>query len=211
MTAPPRPPVQEWEGPSRPASPARPKGSIGAKLLFWGGISLMFVAALALVGDWAARNFEMSRLLAVIEKSEDQMRVAQETVLAVDLPPEATEEQIGEASQQLRAAAAAGRDGVARAGEEVGAVTFLPWHSEMLSAQAAYRAHNQAWVEYLSDGASDPQTMFDSDDNIEPTWRRAEFEVREAVPLLPWPGMSARVDRIFTDEEPAGSGPSVSV
>lgn len=211
MTALPGPPVQEWEGPSRPASTAKPTASIGAKLLFWGGISLMVVAALALVGDWAARNFEMTRLLAAIEKSEDQMRVAQEAILAVDLPPDATEEQIEESSQQLREVAAAGRDGVARAGRDVGAVAFLPWHSELLAAQGAYRAHNQAWVDYLSDGAADPQSMFDSDDNIEPTWRRAEFEVREAVPLLPWPGMSARVDRIFTDEEPVQSGPSVSV
>jgi hypothetical protein len=203
-------PPTAWQ--SDPAQPApKPPAPLGAKLLFWGGVGLMVLASLAMVGDWAARNYEMTRLLAAIEASEAQMSAAQDEINSVEFSPSPSAEELARARDELSAAAAAGRDGVRAAGEQVGLVSFLPWHGDMVSAQGAYLAHNGAWVDYLSAGADDPQTMFDGEDAIEPTWRHAEFQVREAVPPLPWPGISGRVDRIFTDQEPEGQDPGSTV
>ncbi len=194
-----------------PASGAAPASSRGTRLLFWGGLVLMLLAATALIVDWASRNYEMSQLLTAIEASEAQMAQAQDGIIEVELPPDPSPEQIEKAGAELRSISAAGSDAVAEAGLDVGAVAFLPWHADMVSAQSAYRAHNQAWVDYLAKGAKDPQDLFGSNNAIEPTWRRAEFQVREAVPPLAWPDISQRVDEIFTDDANSDPGGSVDV
>jgi hypothetical protein len=171
----------------------------------------MICASAALVGDWAARNYETTRLLAAIEVSEGQMAKAQDAILAVDIPDDPAPDVAQDIDEQLRETAAAGRRGVAEAGVVAGRISFLPWHADLVSAQAAYLAHNRAWEDYLAAGAEDPQSLFAGGNQIDPTWRRAEFEVREAVPPLPWPGLSDRVEAIFTDEEePRGPSRDVS-
>lgn len=176
---------------------------IWVKMLFWFSVGLIFLAALMAVADWAARNIEMTRLLTAIEASENQMKIAQEGI-ATEIPDDPDESDL-KRNQDLKATAAAGRDEVAQAGAEVASLSFLPWHDEMITAQGAYLAHNQAWVEYLADGAEDPVTMFDGQDNIEPTWIRAESEVRQAVPVFAWPQMSSRINLIFSDSEAGGA------
>ncbi len=185
---------------TRPQSRPTP---IWVKMLFWFSVGLIFLAALVAVADWAARNIEMTRLLTAIEASENQMKIAQEGI-ATEIPDDSDESDL-KRNQDLKATAAAGRDEVAQAGAEVASVSFLPWHDEMIAAQGAYLAHNQAWVEYLADGAEDPATMFDGQDNIEPTWIRAESEIRQAVPVFAWPQMSSRINVIFSDSEAGGA------
>ncbi len=177
--------------------------SLGVKLFFWFSVGLIFIASAAAVADWAARNIEMTRLLTAIEASENQMKIAQDEI-ASEIPDDPDESDL-KRNQDLKATAAAGRDEVATAGAEVASLTFLPWHDELITAQGTYLAHNQAWVDYLADGAADPATMFDDQDNIEPTWIRAETEVRQAVPVFAWPTMSARVNTIFSDTETGGA------
>lgn len=174
-----------------------------AQLLFWISVGLIVLASLALMGDWVARNVEMVRMLNAIEASEQQMKVAQDAILS-QVPDDPRDANL-EDDKDLKAAAAAGRDEVAAAGEAAGKLAFLPWHSELIAAQGAYLAHNQAWVDYLAAGSADPRTMFDDQDDIEPTWREAEVRVESAIPLLPWPRITYRVDEIFTDESSGGN------
>ena len=94
------------------------------------------------------------------------------------------------------------RDRVHSAANGVAAVTFLPWHSELINAQGAYLAHNQAWVDYLDRGTSEPLTLFGDDNRIEPTWVSAEKYVRAGVPFPALPPITWRVDEIFRDEQP---------
>lgn len=179
------------------------RSPLWAQLLFWASVGLIALASLALMGDWAARNIEMIRMLNAIEASEQQMKVAQGAILS-QVPDNPRDAEL-EDDKALKAAAAAGRDEVAAAGEQAKKLSFLPWHGELIAAQGAYLAHNQAWVDYLAAGAADPSTMFDGQDDIEPTWREAEVRVEAAVPILPWPRINYRVNEIFTDESAGGT------
>jgi len=202
---PPSPQSGQYPGGGETAQPAvSASGSpLWAKLVFWLSVALIALASLALMADWTARNVEMVRMLNAIEASENQMKVAQDAILS-QVPDDPRDADLAD-DKQLKAAAAAGRDEVAAAGEAARGLSFFPWHSELIAAQGAYLAHNQAWVDYLAAGAADPRTMFDDQDDIEPTWREAEVLVEAAVPLLPWPRINYRVNEIFTDETPGGS------
>ncbi len=182
------------------AAPAKPK--LWPKVLFWGGITLMVIGVVGGLGDWAARTIEMSRLLGSIEASERSMTIAKASIGAVTLPEDATQEQKDAATRELEEASAAGRDQVHRAANGVADVTFLPWHSELINAQGAYLAHNQAWVDYLDRGTTQPLSLFGDDNRIEPTWLSAEKYVRASVPFPALPPIAWRVDDIFRDEEP---------
>ena len=200
---PPLPQSGQYPGSVETPQPAASGSPLWAQLVFWLSVGLIALASLALMADWTARNIEMVRMLNAIEASENQMKVAQDAILS-QVPDDPRDADIAD-DKQLKAAAAAGRDEVAAAGEAARGLSFLPWHSELIAAQGAYLAHNQAWVDYLAAGAADPRTMFDNQDDIEPTWREAEVLVEAAVPLLPWPRINYRVNEIFTDETPGGS------
>ena len=192
-----------WAPPQGPVvDTTPPPRKTGALVLMWGGIALMIIGFVGLVGDWAARNYEMTRLLSAIEQSEAAMTHVKDEVVAVNLPQDPTPAQIAQASQQIERIAAQGQQDVRAAGADVGGVSFLPWHSEMVQAQSAYLAHNGAWVAYLGAGSQDARTLFGNDNAIDPTWVAAERNVRAAVPPLAWPTISSRVDAIFSDDEP---------
>ena len=142
-------------------------------------------------------------MLNAIEASENQMKIAQDAIVS-QVPDDPRDADLKD-DKDLKAAAAAGRDEVAAAGESAKGLSFLPWHGELIAAQGAYLAHNQAWVDYLAAGAADPSTMFDGRDDIEPTWREAEVRVEAAVPLLPWPRIDFRINEIFADESSGGT------
>ena len=180
-------------------------------------VVVVFVGLSLLVADWVARNVEMNQLLTQIEKSEAAMVAAQEAIGEVELgggggdpPGDLGEDSLADATAQLEEAAADGRDAVARAGEDVAEVSFLPWHSSLITAQAAYLDHNQAWVNYLDAGARNAASLGNSPADIETTWRIAELRVREAIPMVPFPGINSRVDQIFKDGDEESSGPTIT-
>jgi len=188
-----------------PDAPAPPKvgKSTGAKILLYGGIALMVIGLAGYIGDWAARNYELSQLLSQIETSEQAMTSAKDEIAAVTeaLPEDPTDEQRDAATEKIEEIAQQNSALVAATGAQVAETSFLPWHNEMLRAQTAYFAHNGAWVSYLDKGASDAATLFNDDNNIEPTWEAAKIAVPAAVPLGAWPTIQARVDSIFSDDE----------
>lgn len=198
----PEPGVQFPPPTGTPVAVAADETRVWPKVLFWFSIGLMVVGAIGLVGDWATRTAEMNRLLSQIEVSEAAMGAAKDDIASVELPEDPTDAQEQRAQEELETASAQGRDDVAAAGDEVAAVTFLPWHTELLEAQRAYLAHNRAWVDYLDRGSTEPLTLFGDDNRIEPTWLTAEQQVRAAVPFPPLPTITWQVDEIFRDDEP---------
>lgn len=178
--------------------------------VLWISLAVMAIGVLGLLAagaDWAARTWEMNQLVSRIEASEAAMGAAQESIGAVPLADDASATQEAEAKDALRSASAAGREAVSATGDDVAALTFLPWHTEQIAAQGAYLAHNQAWVDYLERGATDPLTLFDGDNMIEPTWVRAESAVRAALPTPPLPPLPQRVDEIFREDDAAEPSP----
>lgn len=176
-------------------------------VVFWLSIALIVVGVVGLLGDWATRTIEMTRLAGAIERSEAAMSVAQQGIGAVAVPEDATSTDKQSAIRELEAVSARSRDDVADAGSEVSGLTFLPWHTEVLRAQASYLDHNEAWVDYLDRGSTEPLTLFQDDNRIEPTWIAAERWVRAAVPFPPYPPLAQRIDRIFEEgDSESGDG-----
>lgn len=190
--------------------PARPRRRwLGAAL--GAGIAIVVVAVLGLAADWAARSYEMSVLLDHVEASEAAMTRYQERAAAVELPDDPSDAEREKAAASLRQAAADGRDDVLAAGRDVRAVSFLPWHSELLAAQRSYLAHNQAWADHLGRGAADVTALLGADPMIDSTWTAAENEVRAAQPWPTLPGITDTVDAIFAPAEEDDGPPGLSV
>jgi HAMP domain-containing protein len=178
-------------------------------------VAILVVVSLILA-NWLARNLEMMALLSQIEKSEAAMTVTQERIKRVAIPQrdpsspaQPDEEELGDAAAELREIAAEGRDAVAAAGQEVAAVSFLPWHSSLVTAQSAYLDHNRAWVDYLDAASKDAAALATNSLAIETTWNIAEVRVREAIPMVPFPGIADRVDEIFKEGDSESSGPGI--
>ncbi len=200
------PPVTTAPAPA-PAPAVRRK--LWPRILFWGGITLMVIGVVGAVGDWGARTWEMNQLLAKVSVSENAMGTAKDTIGAIELPSDATDEQKEQATEALEAAAAQGADEVQQAGDGVAGLTFLPWHTEVIRAQAAYLSHNQAWVDYLNRGSEEAVTLFGDDNRIEPTWVNAQSAVAAGLPLPTLPLLRSTYDELFVDEdEPADDGSS---
>ncbi len=179
----------------------------------------MLVVMLFFLADWAARNIETLRLLQQVEKSEAAMGETQAATVAVarsapqgtfPLPPK--KDLPSDVAAELEEVSATGRDAVAEAGEGVAAVSFLPWHSDLISAQASYLDHNLAWVNHLEAGSEEGEVLVRGDDaDIKSTWETTEVQIRAAVPLVPFPGIPERLDTIFEEGAEESSGPTLEV
>ena len=155
----------------------------------------------AIIGDAVARNAEMRALVTAIERSEAAMGDTQENVRGIleaysGRTPLSEQDQ-AELDAALQAAASQGRDAIAAAGEQVGAVQWLVWHRDVGQAQDAYLAHNRAWQEYLDRASGDPAEFARSQDDVNSTFVDAEAEVRAAIPLIALFDLRDRIDVIF--------------
>lgn len=167
----------------------------------------MIIGIVGAVGDWGARTWEMNQLMARIAVSEDAMGTTKDTIAAVDVPTDATDAQKERATRALETASAQGAELVQDAGDDVAALTFLPWHTEVIAAQASYLSHNQAWVDYLERGSEDALTLFGDDNRIEPTWVNAQTTVAAGLPFPTLPLLRSTYDELFTDDEPTEDSP----
>lgn len=195
------PPAPPWAPPTGFAAPGAVSQPPSMHRGWWVlaiAAALVFAAAAA---DWMARSFELTQLLTAVERSEDAMVRYQEQAAAIDVPQDATVAQRRAALAQLQAVAGQGHNAVAVAGSEVASVTFLPWHTELLDAQGAYLAHNEAWVSFLGRGALDASVLLGDDPEIEATWLVASAAMQAAVPWPAMPGLQGRVDAIFATED----------
>lgn len=214
-----QPPPVTWSPPQgppvvAPGSLPRAPREAGGPWLLWILVAVAIVGTGVVVGDWAARNWEMGRLLTAVEGSESAMQTAKDRISAAQTPGgrerEPTPEEIRKARDEISGLAEEGRGQVQSRGQDVAAVSFLPWHAELLAAQAAYLDHNGAWVEYLSNGSEDPVSLVEGDNRISPTWEVAQNTFRATLPPLAWPWLSDEVETIFFDEEEDNASPGVA-
>jgi hypothetical protein len=172
---------------------------------------LVLVTVGVVVGDAFARNVEMRSLVARVEASESAMGTLQDEVRAIFTEYEGrtplSDEDQAALDEQLKAAAAAGRDAIAEAGRDVEAMRWLAWHREIGAAQDAYLAHNRAWQDYLDRAAQDPAEFVRPQDDVNTTFEAAERSFRAALPWLALFDLRDRVDAIFAPP-PAEDGSS---
>ena len=164
-------------------------------------------------GDWASRNSEMNSLVTRIEASESAMQQTQDELAAIfaeyEEPPALTTQEKVEFTDKLKAAAAAGEQRVAEAGQGVRGVVVMPWHGNIAAGKQAYVEHNQAWQDYLSASAKDPAVLVGDQPAINETFAAAEPVLKRAVPEPPLYDLKVRVDRIFIEgQAPADQGPT---
>ncbi|MHB1067505.1 MAG: hypothetical protein ACYC2Z_08800 [Candidatus Nanopelagicales bacterium] len=185
--------------PPRPSLPHWLPPALGAVVFL-----AVLVAGGLVAADWVKRGTEMRALVAQIEVSEAAMGDAQDAVREAFAPYEGTGALTDADRQALDAALSAvardGLAGVAQGAELVGSVAALPWHRDIVAAQAAYLAHNQAWQDYLAAAAEDPAQFAITQDDVNSTWESAEPVVRRAVPQPDLFALGDRVDAIFADE-----------
>ncbi|MFZ9986802.1 MAG: hypothetical protein ACO3HV_03545 [Candidatus Nanopelagicales bacterium] len=178
------------------------------------------VAALVLVtaanavvaGELASRSVEGANLVTAVENSENAMKATQ-TAFDEVLSAYDTETLTDAEREQLRAelsrVAADGEASIALAGDQVGLVVILPWHSRLLAAQEAYLAHNRAWIDYMAAAAEDPAEWFRPQPAVNSTFAEAKLPLVEAVPLVDPLGTLARIEAIYvTGGGSSGDGQS---
>ncbi len=172
---------------------------------------VVLVAAGLVVADWAERNLEMRALVTNVEASEGAMTDLQAALsdMAVHVDPNTplTDAEQAAVDERLKQIAADAVAAVARGGDQVAAVPVLPWHEDVLAAQRAYLAHNQAWQHYLSAAAKDPSEFARPQDAVNETFAAAERPMRDAVPPGALFELKQRIDVIFAPP-PAQGGPT---
>lgn len=200
-------PVAPAPVPARPARRWLP--------LVAGGLAFLVVlVGLGLVvGDWAARNIEMRALVTRIEASEAAMGELQTNVQDIFAQYQGStplsDEDRAALDADLRAAAAAGRDAVAKAGDGVASVRWLAWHRDVSDAQEAYLAHNRAWQAYLGKAAENASEFGRPQDAVNETFMDAEDPVRSAVPAPALFDLPQRLDVIFAPPDSGTPGQEV--
>ncbi|MGA1215825.1 MAG: hypothetical protein ACO31X_09670, partial [Candidatus Nanopelagicales bacterium] len=174
---------------------------------------VLITAANAVVaGELASRSVEGANLVTAVENSENAMKATQ-TAFDEVLSAYDTETLTDAEREQLRAelsrVAADGEASIALAGDQVGLVVILPWHSELLAAQEAYLAHNRAWVDYMAAAAEDPAEWFRPQPDVNTTFAEAKRPLVEAIPLWDPLRLLPRIEFIYvTGSEGSGDGQS---
>jgi hypothetical protein len=173
---------------------------------------LLTAANVAVAAELGIRSAEADNLVSTVEQSEAAMKATQaefdEVLSAYD-----TENLTDEEREQLRAelsdVAERGGVAIADAGGFVAGLLIMPWHTQLLDAQEAYLAHNQAWVDYMAAAAEDPAEWFRPQPVVNDTFAEAKDPLIAAVPLFDPLGTLERIELIyFTGSGDAGDGQS---
>ena len=168
-------------------------------------------AVLVLLGaDAVWRNVEFDRVLDGVERAEPAMDCfnselysefgntgLSETVVFRDQRTgEIIDPRFGELAARQSSNLAAAR-------EIVSDLFVAPWRKSVRDARREYLAHIDAWLVYLRDVSTDPDTIWEERPEIAATFVSAERAVRRAVPT---PALGrfqfrSRVDRLFENHE----------
>lgn len=188
----------------------RASGGMPSWLVWTVGIAalvLLTAANLVVAGELAVRTVEADNLVTAVEQSESAMKATQDEFAAV-IAEYDTANLTDEEREQLRAelsdVAERGGTAIADAGGFVAGIQILPWHTQVLDAQEAYLAHNQAWVDYMAAAAEDPAEWFRPQPEVNDTFAQAKDPLVEAVPLFDPLGTLSRIELIYV----TGSGDS---
>ncbi len=205
--------------PLGPASgpPPTPAGRRRSWVPWVVGLGLVMVVLIGIgliVVDWAGRSLEMRALVTNVEVSESAMGDVQAAVqeMAVHFDPSTplTEAEQQAVNDRLSEIAATGLEEVKQGGDLVAAVRVLPWHGDILRAQDAYLAHNQAWQAYLTAAIDDPAQFGQPQDLVNQTFEDARQPMVDAVPTPALFDLIERVETIFAPPpaDPGSGGPT---
>jgi len=183
------------------------------------GLVVFLVTVLGLglvVGDWTSRNLEMRALVGAVEDSESAMTWTNDQIQSIikkyGETGKLTAAQKTKAWDALSEAAYAGQFAIGAAGDGVAAVTVLPWHKDILRAQAAYVAHNLAWQDYMKVATKDPVVLFKTQPDVNSTFEAAGPLMKQAVPVPALFELKDRVELIFAPPTQAiPTGPTAEV
>ena len=183
------------------------------------GLVVFLVTILGLglvVGDWTSRNLEMRALVGAVEDSESAMTWTNDQIESIIKQygdtGKLTAAQKTKAWDALSEAAYEGQFAIGAAGDEVSAVTVLPWHKDILRAQAAYVAHNQAWQDFMKVATKDPVMLFKTQPEVNSTFEAAGPLMKQAVPVPALFELKDRVELIFAPPtQSAPTGPTAEV
>jgi hypothetical protein len=167
----------------------------------------LFVAA-----ELALRSAESFTLVTAVEQSEAAMKATQvefDEVLASYDTENLTDEEREQLRAELSDVAERGGVAIADAGGFVAGLLIVPWHTQLLDAQEAYLAHNQAWVDYMAAAAEDPSEWFRPQPAVNDTFAEAKDPLVAAVPLFDPLSTLERIELIyFTGSGDSGDGQS---
>jgi hypothetical protein len=168
---------------------------------------LITVTNAVVLGELALRSVEADNLVTAVEQSEAAMKATQaefDEVLSAYEAENLTDEEREQLRAELSDVAERGGVAIADAGGFVAGLLVMPWHTQVLDAQEAYLAHNQAWVDYMAAAAEDPAEWFRPQPAVNETFADAKLPLIEAVPLFDPLGTLARIELIYV----TGSGDS---
>ena len=193
----------------------RSRGGVPPWLVWTTGavaLVLITVANLAVAAELTVRSIEADGLVRAVEQSETAMKTTQadfdDALSAYDID-NLTDEERERLRAELSQVAERGGASIALAGDRVGLVEILPWHSELLAAQEAYLAHNRAWVDYMAAAAEDPAEWFRPQPDVNTTFADAKRPLVEAIPLWDPLRLLPRIEFIYvTGSEGSGDGQS---
>lgn len=178
------------------------------------GIVVLVVLTVVAVGvaiDYSARVAEADRLLTAIEGSEAAMSQTQDKVVAA-LTPLASGDMTAADRDKLRAElsqiAAEGQQSISAAGQQVQDVSILPWHSNIKAAQAAYLAHNGAWVHYMAAATTNPDEFVKAQEEVNATFAAAHQPLERAIVHWDFMHLLDRVIAIYDEGTQDSSDPS---
>lgn len=183
-------------------------------------LAIVVIGSAAVAADWASRNAEAANLVDAIERSEAAMGWTQgqlAPLLGKDggglADGKLTDDERATVEQAISSVAGDGGDRIAQAGLAVKQVRVLPWHRDILAAQAAYVRHNQAWQDYMGRTVADPLEVTRDQPEVNDSFMAVEPLLTDAVPTPALWNLADRVAAIFTEGAPADSptGPTQSV
>jgi len=170
---------------------------------------LITLANVVVAGELALRSLEADNLVSAVEQSEMAMMATQaefDEVLSAYDTENLTDEEREQLSAELSDVAERGGVAIADAGGFVAGLLIMPWHTQLLDAQDAYLAHNQAWVNYMAAAAEDPAEWFRPQPAVNDTFADAKLPLVEAVPFFDFLQSLPRIELIYV----SGSGDSGS-
>lgn len=144
---------------------------------------LTLVVGLGVAADWTLRIVEMRGLIEGIYESESVMEALQDAAFdAVEEHRTAGPQDRGKLNDELTALATVANEDLQLAGDQVAALSILPWHRAIIAARDAYLAHNAAWQEYTARVVEDPAEFLQDQPLVDSTFEDAQQPLLDAIP-----------------------------
>jgi hypothetical protein len=144
---------------------------------------LTLVIGLGVTADWTLRTVEMRGLIEGIFESESVMEAFQDAAFdVVEEHRTAGPQDRGKLNDELTALATVANEDLQVAGDQVAALSILPWHRAIIDARDAYLAHNAAWQEYTARVIEDPAELLRDQPMVNSTFEDAQQPLLDAIP-----------------------------